>query len=587
MLIPPYGGHLVDLHIGSEEVAALKARAEGLPSVHLSERGVCDLELLAVGGFSPLTRFMGRADYDSVVHAMRLADGRLFPIPIALPVSRSLCLRLDSEVVLRSPSHEPLAVMRIEEIYPWDARDFAHYVLGTADDRHPLVSESMQWGDVNLSGRLQVISLPRRPDFRRLRLTPAETRRELARMRQRNVVAFQTRNPLHRAHEELTKRAMTKVDGALLLHPVVGISQQGDVDHYTRVRTYRAMVQRYYPRGSVLLALLPLAMRMAGPREALWHAIIRRNYGASHFIVGRSHASPTTDSLRGPFYREEEAQEFARLYSDEIGVSMLPFDELVYLPQEDRYEERATLKPGARCVRISGTQVREDYLNRGRRLPAWFTRPEVADILAEAYPPSPRRGFVVWLTGLSGAGKSTTAEILVALLLEHGRRVSLLDGDIVRQQLCKGLGFTKEDRDMNVMRIGFVAAEIARHGGVTVCAAVSPYRATRDAVRHMIGSPHFIEVFVDAPVEVCEQRDVKGLYAKARRGELRGLTGLDDPYEPPLRPELRVDSVTRSAEENAHAILDVIVSRGLVARDTAYWENAVETDEACGFVAGQ
>jgi sulfate adenylyltransferase len=567
VLITPYGDRLVDLRVSSEALSAVRSRAERLPSVQVSERIVCDLELLAVGAFSPLPRFMGRADYERVVHEMRLADGRLFPIPVTMPVAPDSAAHLDSEIALRSPSGELLAVMRIEEIYGWDAREFAHLVLGTTDGRHPLVAELSQWGGVNLSGRLEVIALPRRLDFARLRLTPAQTRRALARMGRQNVVAFQTRNPLHRAHEEMTKRAMMMADATLLLHPAVGMTQAGDVDHYTRVRTYQVVAQKYYAPGSIVLALLPLAMRMAGPREALWHAIIRRNYGASHFIVGRGHASPAVTPPGVPFYRDDEARDLVRRYSQDVGVSMLLFDELAYLPDEDRYEDRAALKPGVRSATLSGTQVRDDYLSKGTPLPAWFTRPEVADILAETHPPLQRQGFAVWLTGLSGAGKSTTAEQLVAFLMESGRRVTLLDGDVVRNHLSKGLGFSKDDRDTNVMRIGFVASEIVRHGGVAVCAAVSPYRATRDAVRHMVEPGRFIEVFVDAPVAVCEQRDVKGLYARARRGEIVGFTGLDDPYEPPLYPEVTLDSVAQSVEENARVIVDIIASRGFVARD--------------------
>jgi sulfate adenylyltransferase len=378
------------------------------------------------------------------------------------------------------------------------------------------------------------------------------------------VVAFQTRNPLHRVHEELIKRAVEEKDGVLLLHPVVGLTKLGDVDHYSRVRTYKALIDRYFDPRRSLLSLLPLAMRMAGPREALWHALIRRNHGANHLIVGRDHASPGVDSTGKPFYGPYDAQELVERFSEELGVTSVPFSELVYLPDEKRYEEVSKVPAQSRTASISGTQVREEYLNRGRKLPDWFTRPEVAEVLAETYPPRHRQGVCVWFTGLSGAGKSTTAEILVTLLLEHGRQVTLLDGDVVRTHLSKGLGFSKEDRDTNIRRIGFVAAEIARHGGVAVCSAVSPYRATRNDVRNMVGGERFIEVFVDTPLEVCEQRDTKGLYAKARRGELKEFTGIDDPYEAPQHAEIRLDTVRRPAEENARLILDCLIERGFV-----------------------
>jgi sulfate adenylyltransferase len=379
-----------------------------------------------------------------------------------------------------------------------------------------------------------------------------------------NAVAFQTRNPLHRVHEELTKRAAASVDGVLLLHPSVGMTKPGDVDHYTRVRTYKSLAERHYEPDRIVLALLPLAMRMAGPREALWHAIIRRNYGANHFIVGRDHASPGKDSNGQPFYGPYDAQELVAKHQHELGVGMVPFSELVYLPDEDRYEEIDRIPAGTRTATISGTQVRDEYLNVGRSLPEWFTRPETAEILADTYPPRHRQGVCIWFTGLSGAGKSTTADVLTVLLLEHGRQVTVLDGDVVRTHLSKGLGFSKQDRDTNIRRIGFVASEIVRHGGIVICAAISPYRATRNEVRQMIGPDRFIEIFVDTPLEECERRDAKGMYLKARRGEITGWTGIDDPYEPPEHPEVVLDTVRHSAEANARFILEHLIAQAFV-----------------------
>jgi sulfate adenylyltransferase len=454
--------------------------------------------------------------------------------------------------------------MMIEEIYAWDRTEAAQKTLGTLDLRHPLVAEIQNWGQLNISGTLRVLQLPRHYDFQELRLTPAETRARLEEMGHQNVVAFQTRNPLHRVHEELTKRATREVDGTLLLHPVVGMTKPGDVDHYTRVRTYRALADRHYDSERILLSLLPLAMRMAGPREALWHAVIRRNYGANHLIVGRDHASPGVDSTGKPFYGPYDAQQLVERFSEELKVGVVPFLELVYLPEEGRYEVVSEVKTGTRTASISGTQVREDYLNNGKTLPAWFTRPEVAEILAESYPPRHRQGVCIWFTGLSGAGKSTTADVLTVLLLERGRHQTVLDGDVVRTHLSKELGFSKEDRDTNIRRIGFVAAEIVRHGGIVLCAAVSPYRTLRNEVRNMVGKDHFVEVFVDTPLEVCEERDTKGMYAKARRGEIKGFTGIDDPYEPPLHPEITLNTTSHTPEENAGLILDYLVRKGFV-----------------------
>lgn len=566
-LISPYGGELVDLLVQPDDFNEVKAHASCLPSLRLSERAVCDLELLTVGAFSPLDRFMGKEDYQRVLDEMRLADGHLFSIPVTLPVEPGADIRLDRSVALRSPRNELLAVMTIEEIYEWDLEEAAQKVLGTQDLFHPLVEEMQRWGRLNISGQLKVLQLPARYDFQHLRLTPALTRERLKKFKRENVVAFQTRNPLHRAHEELTRRAIRGTDGVLLLHPVVGLTKPGDMDHFSRVRTYKALINRYYDPDRALLSLLPLAMRMAGPREALWHAIIRRNYGANHLIIGRDHASPGKDSTGKPFYGPFDAQELVHNSYGELGVKPIPFREMVYIPGEERYEDVSRIHPQTRTKSISGTEARELYLNRGRKLPEWFTRPEVADILSETYPPLHLQGVCVWFTGLSGAGKSTTADILTVLLLEHGRQVTVLDGDLVRIHLSKGLGFSKEDRDTNIRRIGIVASEIARHGGVVICAAVSPYRAAREEVRNMMTKGHFVEVFVDTPLEVCEERDVKGIYAQARAGQIKGLTGIDDPYEPPESPELTLNTITRSGEENARLILKYLIERGFVRAD--------------------
>ena len=568
-LIPPYGGELVDLIVPADQAAELKARAGGLPSIQLSDRATCDLELLATGAFSPLDRFMGEADYRRSVAEMRLGDGTIFPIPVTLPVDDPSPIRLDGDIALRDSRNELLAVMTVTEAYEWDFSEAADQVFDTRDVRHPLVSEMHRWGHLNISGPLRVLQTPPHHDFAALRKTPAETRATLAGFGYPNVVAFQTRNPLHRAHEELTKRAAAGVDGVLLLHPVVGLTKPGDVDHYTRVRTYEALTRHYYEPDRVLLSLLPLAMRLAGPREALWHAIIRRNHGANHLIVGRDHASPGLDSEGKPFYGPYDAQEIVDRFSDETGVGAVTFSEMVYMPEEDRYEEVTAVPEGARTASISGTQVREEYLGQGRALPGWFTRPEVAEILAESYPPKHRQGVCVWFTGLSGSGKSTTAEALTDLLMEHGRQVTLLDGDVVRTHLSKGLGFSKEDRDTNILRIGFVASEIVRHGGVAICAAVSPYSATRNAVRALVGSERFIEVFVNTPLGVCEERDSKGMYAKARRGEITGFTGIDDPYEAPENPEITLDTVRSSARDNARRILNHLTEERFVRSSAA------------------
>jgi sulfate adenylyltransferase len=566
ILTTPYGGKLVDLVVVGGEREALLAEANRFPSVQLTDRNLCDLELLAVGGFSPLDRFMGQADYQRVLTEMRLGDGALFPIPITLTIDKGDLPTRAEWLTLRDARNYIIAVMRIEEVFRWDPDREARLVYGTTDVKHPMVSEMEHWNDLCISGELKVLNLPKYYDFVDIRRTPIQTRALLEEMGNPKVVAFQTRNPMHRVHEDLTKRAAERVGGSLLIHPVVGLTKPGDVDHYTRVRVYKALVERYYDSYDVVLSLLPLAMRMGGPREALLHAIIRRNYGASHFVVGRDHAGPGKDSAGKPFYGPYEAQEMIKQYGEELGVEPVLFNELVYLAAEDRYVAREDAPDGAETAYISGTQVREEYLTRGRALPGWFTRPETAQILQDTHPPRNKQGLCIWFTGLSGAGKSTIAQALTAMLLEHGRQATVLDGDVVRTHLSKGLGFSKEDRDVNILRIGFVAGELVRHHGTVICAAISPYRATRNEARRMVGTDHFVEVFVDTPLEVCEQRDVKGLYAKARRGEIKGFTGIDDPYEEPSTAEVVVETVGQAPEDNARQIMDYLAERGFVGQ---------------------
>jgi sulfate adenylyltransferase len=560
-LISPYGGQLVALVLKGEEREEWLKKAGSLETVRLTPRQSHDLELLAIGAFSPLDRFMGSDDYQSVLDEMRLEDGTIWPIPITLTIDKEDLPEQDHWVTLRDVHNQIMAVMRLDEVFRFNWKEEAEKVYGTLDIKHPLVSEMAGWGDLCLSGELKVLNQPTYDDFTELRLTPTETRQRLAEMGNPNVVAFQTRNPMHRVHEELTKRASKQIGGSLLIHPVVGMTAPGDVDHYTRVRIYKTLVDNYYD-DNTLLGLLPLAMRMGGPREAVWHAIIRRNYGANHFIVGRDHAGPGTDSSGKPFYGPYDAQELLTSVEEEVGVKMVPFELLVYLPDEDRYELASKVPEGAKVAMISGTQVREDYLAKGVPLPQWFTREESAQILLEAHPPRHKQGFCIWFTGLSGAGKSTIAKRLVNMLNEYGRHPTVLDGDVVRTHLSKGLSFSKGDRDTNILRISFVAGEIVRHTGTVVCAAISPYRQARREARKMVPEGHFIEVFVDTPLEVCEERDIKGLYARARAGEIKNFTGIDDPYEAPIEPEVHLKTVGVTPKENARQIIDYLIKVG-------------------------
>jgi sulfate adenylyltransferase len=540
--------------------------AADLPSIRLTSRQLCDYEMLATGAFAPLDRFMGAEDHARVLEEMRLADGQLFPVPITLPVHADQPGCAQGEVVaLRDTRNEILATMHVDEVYRWDKTGVAKAVFGTTDVRHPLVAELESWGGLNVSGELTVLQLPKHYDFQELRLTPSQTRsifdgEELG--RQKHVVAFQTRNPLHRAHEFMARRAAEREDGILFLHPVVGMTRPGDIDHYTRVRTYKRFLEVEHECPG-FLSLCPLAMRFAGPREALWHAIIRRNYGATHIVIGRDHGG------LGGFYEPSAAYALVAEHVREIGIQPVGFDEIVYVTQDGHpgnYEELKAIPAGTPFRRLSGTVTRETLEEAPETEPAgdWLMRPEILDILKESHPPRHKQGVCIWFTGLSAAGKSTIADALTAQVLENGRQVTVLDGDVVRTHLSAKLSFTKRDRDENVRRIGYVASEIVRHGGVVICAAISPYRAARNEVRSLMPMDAFIEVFVDTPLDICEQRDTKGLYAKARVGKLLNVTGIDDPYERPESPEIVMDAVDISPEENSRRIIDYLRTEGFV-----------------------
>lgn len=567
-LIAPYGGRLVDLVVPQERKAPILEKAKRLDSVQISYRSLRDLALLAVGAFSPLDRFMREEDYRSVLQEMRLAEGTLFPIPLTLPVEDVKNFEAGADIVLRAPTNEIVAIMHLEEIYSWDLAEEAMAVFGTTDSRHPHVAEMHTWGKHYLSGPIDMINLPSHHDFPELTRTPAEVRDTLKTRGCSSVVAFQPRHPMHRAHEELTKQTMEEVNGSLLINPVVGKTSHTAIDHYTRVRCYKTLVENHYDRNRTMLNLLPLAVRMAGPRSGIWHGIINRNYGANYFIVGRDRIGPAGKDSHGKFFYETASvQKMFREHEEEIGVRMVPFTEMVYVSKKDTYAMPEIARNGRDdYITCSGSPVIEDSLFNGSKLPEWFTRPEVAHILQEANPPKSRQGFCVWLTGLPSSGKSTIADILAPMLMAKGKKVTVLDGDVVRTHLSKGLSFSKEDRITNIIRIGFVASEIAKHNGVALCALISPYVAARDEARSMVGDGNFIEVFVDTPIEVCRQRDVKGLYEQAMRGKIKSFTGIDHDYEPPQSPEICIRAAEMTAEESARRIMGVLEEKGFIAK---------------------
>lgn len=566
-LIEAHGGKLRYLVLDADASATLKNEAKSLPAWTMNDRQICDLEMILNGGFSPLTGFLNESDYNSVLENMRLQDGTIWPIPITLDVTEEFANELSKtdEIALKDKEGFTIAVMSVESIWTPDKSAEAEKVILTKDDSHPAVNYLLNESNpVYVGGQIKGLMLPKQYDYTDLRHTPAQVRALFEKNNWDNVVAFQTRNPMHRAHVELTMCAAEEHDAKVLIHPVVGLTKPGDVDHYTRVRCYEHVLNKY-EENSAMLSLLPLAMRMAGPREALWHAIIRKNYGCNMFIVGRDHASPGSGKDGQPYYGPYDAQEILKKHEEELGIKMVPFQLMVYVPSKDAYIPKDELGENEKFNMISGTDLR-NRLRNDEEIPEWFSYPEVVAELRRFRPALDKRGFTVFFTGLSGSGKSTLANGLLVKLMEDGRRpVTLLDGDIVRTHLSSELGFSHEHRKLNVRRIGFVASEITKNGGIAICAPIAPYEADRRFNRELI-SPlgGFIEVFVDTSLAVCEERDVKGLYALAREGKLKQFTGIDDPYEEPENPEIEITSDDVTPEILVDEIISKIKEMGYV-----------------------
>lgn len=556
-----------ELYVSEAAAAALKDDAGRMPSWDLTPRQICDLELLMNGGFNPLKGFLTQADYDGVVNDMRLASGALWPMPITLDVSEKFAegLAPGTDIALRDQEGVILAVMSVTDKWVPNKAVEAEKVFGADDLAHPAVNYLHNVaGPVYLGGPVKGLAAPTHYDFRARRNTPNELRAFFKKLGWSRIVAFQTRNPLHRAHQELTFRAAREAQANLLIHPVVGMTKPGDVDHFTRVRCYEAVLDKY-PAATTNLSLLNLAMRMAGPREAVWHGLIRANHGVTHFIVGRDHAGPGKNSQGRDFYGPYDAQELFKQHQSEIGVEMVDFKHMVYVQEKAQYFPANEVPEGCTVLDISGTELRR-RLREGLDIPEWFSFPEVVQQLRRTSPPRAKQGFTVFFTGLSGSGKSTVANALMVKLMEMGGRpVSLLDGDVVRKHLSSELGFSKEHRDINIKRIGYVASEITKNGGIAICAPIAPYTATRRAVREMVeAGGAFVEVHVATPLEECERRDRKGLYKLAREGKIKEFTGISDPYEEPANPELRVDTTDIDVDSAAHQVLLKLESMGLI-----------------------
>ncbi len=542
----------------------MKATARDHASLTLDERGLCDLEQLAVGGYSPLTGFLGRADVERVLREQRLIDGTFWPLPITLPVTPGEGIAEGRTLALRDVYGNLLAFLHIDELFAVDRSEEARALFGTTDPAHPAVAALNRQPGHCAAGRLEVLRTPPHFDFTDLRRTPTELRARFEALGWSTILACQTDRILHRPQEERARQAAHQLGGGLLIHPTVGVPRPGDVEHYTRVRCYRAVVDNHFAPSQALLSLLPLTSRAAGPREALLHAIIRRNFGCTHLLLDADVRTARGDSTRSSTGLARQALE---QHGAEIGISLVDLPPFVFLPAEQRYVPADAVPAGAGIDELSEAQVRDEYLARGRSLPTWFSRPEIAAILEETHPPRSRQGLTLWFTGLSGSGKSTVAHALVERLAEFGRNCSMLDGDEIRTHLSKGLTFSKEDRDTNIRRVGYVAGLVNQHGGTMLCSVISPYRSIRDEAR-AASRGNFVEVYCEAPLTVCEQRDVKGLYARARaavaEGKPMGFTGIDDPYEPPLNPEVTIDTSRLPVGDCVDAIIARLLELGYI-----------------------
>ena len=556
-----------ELFVAPDAAAKLKVEAGSMPSWDLTARQACDLELLMNGGFHPLRGFHSEADYNGVVENMRTADGTLWPIPITLDVSEKFAdtVAKGGRIALRDAEGVILAVMTVTDKYVPNKANEAAKVFGADDLAHPAVNYLHNIaGPVYLGGPVVGLQAPIHYDFKSRRDTPNELRTYFRKVGWDKVVAFQTRNPLHRAHQELTFRAARAAQANLLIHPIVGMTKPGDVDHFTRVRCYEAVIDKY-PQSTTTMSLLNLAMRMAGPREAVWHGLIRKNHGVTHFIVGRDHAGPGKNSAGKDFYGPYDAQTLFKEHEAEIGVTMVDFKHMVYVSEKAQYYPANEVPEGCTILDISGTELRR-RLREGLDIPEWFSFPEVVTQLRKTSPARDKQGFTVFFTGLSGSGKSTIANALMVKLMEMGGRpVTLLDGDVVRKHLSSELGFSKEHRDINIKRIGYVASEITKNGGIAICAPIAPYTATRRAVREMVETyGAFIEVHVATSVEECEKRDRKGLYKLAREGKIKEFTGISDPYEIPSKAELVLQTEGLEVDHCAHQVILKLESMSLI-----------------------
>ena len=555
--------------INEVKVKEYKEKSASLVSIVLNDRQICDIELILNGAFSPLNGFLGKSDYESVLNSMKLSNGEIWPIPIMLDVDEEFIdansIENGTEIALREKEGFLVGILTVSDVWTPNKKIEAEAIYKTTDTYHPGVNNLINsTKSVYIGGEITAVQSPKHYDYNLLRHTPSELKEQFDKLGWEKIVAFQTRNPMHRAHKEIAYRAATEVQANLLIHPVVGQTKPGDIDHFTRVRCYQKIL-KYYPEGTTMLSLLPLSMRMAGPREALWHGLIRKNYGCTHIVIGRDHAGPGKDASGKDYYGPYEAQELLKSFSDEIGIDMVEFKMMVYVEEKAEYMPIDNVPEGLKTLNISGTELRH-RLENDLDIPDWFTYPEIVKELKKTYPSKDNQGLTIFFTGLSGSGKSTIANGLLVKLKEHGKRnVTLLDGDIVRTHLSSELGFSKDHRNLNITRIGFVASEITKNGGIAICAPIAPYDESRKQNKDLISEyGNYVEVHVSTPLSTCERRDTKGLYAMARQGKIKGFTGIDDPYEEPKNPSLSIDTTDITEEEAIQKVMLYLEKEGFI-----------------------
>jgi sulfate adenylyltransferase len=518
--------------------------------ITLDERNLNDLEMFFLGAFDPLQGYNTFENFNSIVTHGCLEDGTIWPIPFVLPVPECLLTKNNNSVSthsnvflnVRDVLGTIVARVSVVDCYKVNIDVYGQLLLETSDTNHPFMDylHNNHRDSVYVGGNITPICPIKHFDFIQYRQNTKQVKDMIRHDHWDAVIGFQTRNPMHKSHFELTRQAVSEVQKELetsntssarvllLITPSCGVTQPGDIDSATRIRCYQKILPYYKDLYNidVKLVVLPLTMRMAGPKEALWHALIRQNFGCTHFIIGRDHAGPSCLQKNGKsFYEPYAAHALLKSFATKLKIIPILSMNMVYVPDKKQYVQENLLPPNASYEQLSGTKFRTALQNR-EPIPEWFSFPTVLEELKKVYHPRYQQGFCIYFTGLPCSGKSTLAKAVSARLEEReseNRHVSILDADIVRLHLSRGLGYSKQDRSVNVQRIGYVASLITYHYGIVLVANIAPYAADRLSNRRLITNAGggYIEVYVSTPLSICQTRDVKQHYKNARLGVLK------------------------------------------------------------------